>query len=69
MDQEPHEVAKPLHGNLVTKVSEKGLRDESGEERYGPEEMQEEEGKSYPSKTNRKKIAIAVIKRKMGKKK
>lgn len=68
MDQEPHEVSKPLHGNLVTEISKKGWEDSSGEERYGPEEEQEDSGESS-SKSNRKKVAVAVIKRKMGKKK
>lgn len=68
MDQEPHEVPKPLHGNLVTKTSEKGYQDTMGEERYGPEEEQEDYG-APRSKSRRKKIAIAVIRRKMGKKK
>lgn len=69
MDQEPHEKSQPMHGNLVTRVSEKGLQDSSGEERYGPEEEQEDYNNRPSSKTNRKKIAIAVIRRKMGKKK
>lgn len=68
MDQPDEEGPKPLYGNLVTKVSNKGLRDETGWEEYGPEEMQEEDEKNSPSRSHRKKIAIAVIKRKMNKK-
>jgi hypothetical protein len=70
MDQPDEEGAKPLHGNLVTKVSEKGMKDEDGWEDYGPEKMQEDSGeRKSPNKAHRKKIAIAVIRRKMNKNK
>lgn len=70
MDQPDEEGPKPMYGNLVTKVSEKGLKDEDGWENYGPEKMQEDsDEKNSPSKARRKKIAIAVIRRKMHKNK
>jgi hypothetical protein len=57
---------KPLLGNLTENVSKKGMKDEDGEEDYGPHDMQKDEGESS-SKEHRKKLAVAVIKRKMKK--
>jgi len=67
MDDPEHQKPQPLHGNLTTKVSEKGLKDEDGWEDYGPEDMQSNSTPSK-SKSHRKKLAVAVIKRKMSKK-
>lgn len=66
MDDPEHQKPQPLHGNLTTKVSERGMKDEDGWEDYGPEDMQSDS--SSKSKSHRKKLAVAVIKRKMSKK-
>lgn len=60
MDQ-PMEPAK-LTGRLVTTTG-KGVEDTTGEEKMGPEEMQED---SLP-KDKRKKLIVSVVKRKMKK--
>lgn len=65
MDAPDQEEPKPLLGNLVTMTTKKGYKDETGEEIEGPNEMQkDEEGLSKPE---RKKMIVAVVKRKMGK--
>ena len=61
MDAPNQEEPKPLRGNMVTTVPAKGVEDEDGEEEMGPNDMQE------ASKSNRKKMIAAVVKRKMRK--
>lgn len=58
---------KPLVGNLVETSGKKGLKDEDGEENYGPHTMQKDEGGKDPSKSKqyRKKLAVSMIKRRM----
>lgn len=58
MDAPDHDKPKPLLGNLVQQVPKKGIEDTSGEEEMGPNDMQ---------KDVRKKMAIAVTRRKMKK--
>lgn len=62
MDAPDQEDPKPLRGNLVTEVPEEGIEDEDGEDDEGPNEMQKD------IKNNRKKLIVAVVKKKMGKK-
>lgn len=58
---------KPLIGNLVETSGKKGLKDEDGEENYGPNENQENDvkGQTFSSKDQRKKLAVSMIKRRM----
>lgn len=58
MDAPNQQDPKPILGNLVRNVSEKGVEDTSGEEEMGPNEMQKE---------TRKKLVASVMKRKMKK--
>ena len=59
MDSPEQEDPKPLRGNLVNDVGFEGEEDTSGEEEMGPNKMQSKEG--------RKKMIVAVMKRKMKK--
>jgi hypothetical protein len=58
MDDPDQEEPDTLKGNLVTTVTSKGKKDEDGEEEEGPNQMQKE---------SRKKLIVAVMKRKMRK--
>lgn len=62
MDAPDQEDPKPLLGNLVRNVGAKGLEDEDGEEDEGPNMMQ-----GSGSKESRKKMIVAVTRRKMKK--
>ena len=64
MEERPKE--QRLVGNLVETKNSKGIKDEDGWENMGDEEMQEDDAPK--SKEHRKKIAIAVLSRKMKKK-
>ncbi len=64
MDAPDQEDTKPLRGNIVHNVGYKGEEDTSGEEEMGPNDMQ-----SGMSKEHRKKMIVAVTKRKMKKEK
>ena len=70
MDMPNQEDPKPLQGNMVTQVPYEGVQDEDGEEDMGPNYMQgsggEPEGSDLP-KEDRKKMIVAVMKRKMKK--
>lgn len=61
MDAPNQQDPKPLLGNLVRMATAKGVKDESGEEQMGPNTMQSD------SKEKRKKMIVAVTKRKMKK--
>jgi hypothetical protein len=61
MDAPNQEDPKPLRGNIVHNVGYDGEEDTSGEEEMGPNEMQ-------MPKESRKKMIVAVMKRKMKKK-
>lgn len=61
MDAPDQEDAKPLRGNIVHNVGYGGEEDTSGEEEEGPNDMQSE------GKEHRKKMIVAVMKRKMKK--
>ena len=65
MDAPDQQDPKPILGNPVHNVPYRGEEDTSGEEEMGPNYNQEEEG--LP-KEHRKKMAIAIIKRKMKRK-
>jgi hypothetical protein len=64
MDAPNQQDPKPLRGNIVHDVGYEGEEDTSGEEEMGPHDMQEDE--EMP-KEHRKKMVIAVMKRKMKK--
>ena len=66
MKMEDRPVDQRLVGNLVETKNSKGVKDEDGWENEGPEEMQKDDA---PSKEHRKKVVVAVIQRKMKKKK
>lgn len=63
MDAPDQEDPKPLRGNLVETVGEKGIEDTTGDELMGPNYMQSSGG----DKEKRKKMIAAVAKRKMKK--
>ena len=63
MDAPNQQDPAPLRGNIVHNVPYKGEEDTSGEEEMGPNHMQ-----SGMSKERRKKMIVAVAKRKMSKK-
>jgi hypothetical protein len=62
MDAPNQQDPKALRGNIVNNVGYKGEEDTSGEEEEGPNEMQ-----SGMDKDKRKKMIVAVMKRKMKK--
>lgn len=62
MDAPDQEDPDPLRGNMVHNVGAEGVEDTSGEEEMGPNDMQ-----SGMSKEHRKKMIVAVAKRKMKK--
>lgn len=62
MDAPDQEDPKPLLGNITHNVGYEGEEDTSGEEEMGPHDMQK-----APSKEGRKKMIVAVMKRKMKK--
>lgn len=62
MDAPNQQDPKPLRGNIVHNVGYEGEEDTSGEEQEGPNDMQSDE-----SKEHRKKMVVAVMKRKMKK--
>lgn len=64
MDAPNQEDPKPLRGNIVHNVPYKGEEDETGEEEMGPNHMQEDEA----PKEHRKKMIVAVMRKKMSKK-
>lgn len=64
MDAPDQEDPKPIRGNPVHNVPYRGEEDTSGEEEMGPNDMQENE--KMPKK-HRKKMIVAIIKRKMKK--
>jgi hypothetical protein len=59
MDAPNQQDPKPLRGNITHNVPYKGEEDTSGEEMMGPNSMQES------GKEKRKKLVVAVMKRKM----
>jgi hypothetical protein len=61
MDAPDQEDPKPLRGNIVHEVGYKGEEDTDGEEQEGPNMMQ------GSSKDQRKKMVVAIAKRKMKK--
>lgn len=63
MDSPTQQDPKPLRGNLVNDVGYKGVEDTSGEEEMGPNDMQRGSG----SKDHRKKMIVAVTRKKMKK--
>lgn len=63
MDAPDQQDPKPILGNPVHNVPYRGEEDTSGEEEMGPHMMQSNEG----SKEHRKKMIIAVTRRKMNK--
>lgn len=63
MDAPNQQDPKPLLGNLTTQIPLRGTEDEDGEEEEGPNYMQESSG-GMP-KSHRKKMIVAVMKRKM----
>lgn len=63
MDAPDQEEPDRLRGNMVEKVGQDGVEDTSGEEEMGSNDMQSD------SKERRKKMIVAVTKRKMNKKK
>jgi hypothetical protein len=65
MDAPDQEDPKPLRGNIVHNVPYRGEEDTSGEEEMGPNDYQEE---GHMPKEHRKKMIVAVMKRKMHKK-
>lgn len=65
MDAPDQQDPKPIRGNPVHNVPYRGEEDTSGEEEEGPNKMQENSGMS---KEHRKKMVVAVLKRKMKKK-
>jgi len=62
MDAPDQEDPKPLLGNLTTEIPLRGTEDEDGEEEEGPNYMQEDSGMP---KSHRKKMIVAVMRRKM----
>ena len=58
MDAPDHDEPDELQGNMVRETEKKGVKDTSGEEQTGPNDMQKE---------SRKKMIVAVMKRKMRK--
>lgn len=66
MDAPDQEDPKPLRGNMVTNTPYRGVEDTSGEEMMGPNDMQEGNEKDMP-KEHRKKLIVAVMKKKMKK--
>ena len=62
MDAPNQQDPKPLRGNIVHNVPYEGEEDTSGEEEMGPHDMQ---GDNEMPKEHRKKMVIAVMKRKM----
>lgn len=66
MDAKNQQNPKPIRGNPVHNVPYRGEEDTSGEEEEGPNDMQEE-GNMSKSKKHRKKMIVAVMKRKMNK--
>lgn len=64
MDAPDQEDPKPLLGNLIREVPSRGVEDTSGEEEMGPNDMQSNSG----NKEHRKKMIVAVTRRKMNKK-
>lgn len=71
MDAINQQDPKPLRGNITHNVPYAGEEDTSGEEQMGPHDMQENEGSERHSdghKEHRKKMIMAVMKRKMKKK-
>lgn len=64
MDAPDQEDPKPILGNPVHNVPYRGEEDTTGEEEMGPHDMQEE---GRMSKDHRKKMVVAVMKRKMKK--
>ncbi len=64
MDAPDQEDPKPLRGNITHNVPYKGEEDTSGEEEEGPNDMQSNE-----SKEKRKKMIIAVTRKKIKKSK
>lgn len=65
MDAPNQQDPKPLRGNIVHNVGYEGEEDTSGEEEMGPHDMQEDDEKM--PKEHRKKMIVAVMKRKMKK--
>lgn len=63
MDAPDQEDPDPLRGNIVHNVGYEGEEDTSGEEEMGPNDMQ-----SNTPKEERKKMIVAVTRRKMNKK-
>jgi len=63
MDAPNQQSPKALLGRLTTQIPLRGVEDTSGEEMEGPNEMQEDE----MPKEHRKKMIVAVMKRKMKK--
>lgn len=61
MDAPDQEDPKPLRGNIVHNVPYKGEEDTDGEEEEGPNDMQEAD----ENKEDRKKMIVAVMRRKM----
>ena len=64
MDSPNQENPKPIRGNPVHEVGYEGEMDTTGEEEMGPHDMQEDEPMH---KELRKKMIVAVMKRKMKK--
>lgn len=64
MDAPDQEEPDRLRGNMVTTSGAEGVEDTSGKEEMGPNDMQ-----SGMSKEHRKKMIVAVTRRKMGKNK
>jgi hypothetical protein len=64
MDAPDQEDPKPLRGNMVQNTPAKGEEDTSGEEEMGPHDMQ-----GGMSKEHRKKMIVAITRRKMMKEK
>lgn len=64
MDAPDQEEPDRLRGNMVTTNGSEGVEDTSGKEEMGPNDMQ-----SGMSKEHRKKMIVAVTRRKMGKNK
>lgn len=62
MDAPDQQDPKPLRGNIVHNVGYEGEEDTSGEEEMGPNDMQDDVPKEH-----RKKMIVAVMKRKMKK--
>lgn len=65
MDDPEYGKPKPLLGNIVHNVPYEGEEDTTGEEEMGPNDNQEDEA---TNKEHRKKMIVAVVKRKMKKK-